>query len=77
MKVRIVTKRTGTANRGFASLKVDAPDYLKEIASLGGKAAHRKKTAHEWTSAEASAAGKKGGLVSAQRRRDRVAAQQQ
>ena len=35
-----------------------------EIASKGGKAAHRKGTAHEWTSSEAKEAGRKGGLAS-------------
>lgn len=32
----------------------------REIASKGGRAAHRKGTAHEWTSEEARAAGRKG-----------------
>ena len=31
------------------------------IASKGGRAAHAKGTAHEWTSDEARAAGRKGG----------------
>jgi general stress protein YciG len=35
--------------------------FTKEIASLGGKAAHAKGTAHEWTPEEASAAGRLGG----------------
>jgi uncharacterized protein len=43
---------------GFASMN---PDRQGEIASLGGKAAHAKETAHRWTSAEARAAGKIGG----------------
>ena len=38
-------------------------DKQRRIASLGGKAAHAKGTAHEWTLEEARAAGKKGGLV--------------
>ncbi len=33
----------------------------KEIASKGGKAAHQKGTAHEFTAEEARAAGRKGG----------------
>ena len=33
----------------------------REIASAGGKAAHRKGTAHVFTAEEASAAGAKGG----------------
>ena len=47
-----------TSNRGFASM-----DNAKqrEIASKGGRAAHVKGTAHEWSSDEARAAGRKGG----------------
>jgi uncharacterized protein len=44
----------------------------KEIASKGGKAAHQKGTAHEWTSEEAREAGRKGGIASHQRRRERM-----
>ncbi len=33
----------------------------REIASKGGRAAHAKGTAHEWTADEARAAGRKGG----------------
>lgn len=36
----------------------------RAIASLGGKAAHVKGTAHEWTSEEARIAGSKGGRAS-------------
>ena len=36
----------------------------KEIASKGGRAAHAKGTAHEWSSGEARDAGRKGGMVS-------------
>jgi hypothetical protein len=36
-------------------------DKQRQIASKGGKAAHAKGTAHEWTSEEARAAGRKGG----------------
>ena len=36
----------------------------REIASKGGRAAHQKGTAHEWTSEEARQAGRKGGQVS-------------
>ncbi len=41
----------------------------REIAAMGGKAAHRKGTAHEWTREEAQAAGRKGGLSSANKRK--------
>lgn len=39
-------------------------DKQREIASKGGKAAHAKGTAHEWTSDEARMAGRKGGQMS-------------
>ena len=44
----------------------------REIASKGGKAAHQKGTAHEWTSEEARDAGRKGGLASHRRRREQM-----
>jgi uncharacterized protein len=44
--------------RGFAAMD---PARVAEIASKGGKAAHAVGTAHKFTSAEAQAAGKKGG----------------
>jgi uncharacterized protein len=47
-----------TSNRGFASMD---EDKQREIASKGGKAAHEKGTAHEFTSEEAREAGQKGG----------------
>jgi len=40
------------------------PEKQREIASKGGRAAHQKGTAHEWTSEEARQAGRKGGQVS-------------
>src|SRR5260370_19543098 len=59
-------------DRGFASM-----DRAKqrEIASNGGKAAHQKGTAHEWTSEEARDAGRKGGIASHQRRREQPGGQ--
>ena len=56
-------------DRGFASM-----DRAKqrEIASKGGKAAHQKGTAHEWTSEEARDAGRKGGIASHRRRREQA-----
>jgi len=36
----------------------------REIASKGGRAAHAKGTAHEWSSDEAREAGRKGGQMS-------------
>jgi uncharacterized protein len=47
--------------RGFASMSADKQ---REIASKGGRAAHDKGTAHEWTADEARNAGRKGGQVS-------------
>jgi len=39
------------------------PARQRDIASKGGKAAHAKGTAHEWTADEARRAGRKGGEV--------------
>lgn len=39
------------------------PSRQRDIASKGGKAAHAKGTAHEWTADEARRAGRKGGEV--------------
>ena len=39
-------------------------DKQRRIASKGGKAAHEKGTAHEWTREEAREAGRKGGIMS-------------
>lgn len=47
-----------TSRRGFASMD---EEKQREIASKGGKAAHEKGTAHEFTSEEAQEAGRKGG----------------
>ena len=52
-------------DRGFASMD---RSKQREIASKGGKAAHQKGTAHEWTSEEAREAGRKGGMASHRRR---------
>jgi uncharacterized protein len=56
----------GKQNRGFASM-----DRVKqrEIASKGGKAAHERGTAHEWSSEEAREAGRKGGSAASHRLR--------
>jgi general stress protein YciG len=50
--------KMATSKRGFASM--DAAKQ-REIASKGGRAAHAKGTAHEFTSDEARVAGRKGG----------------
>jgi len=54
-------------DRGFASMD---RTKQREIASKGGKAAHQKGTAHEWTSEEAREAGRKGGMASHRRRQE-------
>ena len=46
--------------RGFAAMD---RKKVSEIASKGGKAAHAAGTAHQFTSDEARAAGKKGGVA--------------
>jgi general stress protein YciG len=53
-------------DRGFASMD---RNKQRDIASKGGKAAHQKGSAHEWTSAEAREAGRKGGIASHRRSR--------
>src|SRR6185437_4536385 len=50
--------QSGTHNRGFASMD---REKQREIARKGGRAAHQKGTAHEFTTDEARAAGRKGG----------------
>ena len=54
-----------TSSRGFASMD---ERKQREIASQGGKAAHQKGTAHEFTPDEARQAGKKGGEAVSQDR---------
>jgi general stress protein YciG len=48
------------------------PERQKEIASAGGKAAHAKGAAHEFTGDEARAAGRKGGQTVSQNREHMV-----
>lgn len=48
----------GKSMRGFASM---SKEKQREIASKGGKVAHQRGTAHEFTHEEAVIAGKKGG----------------
>ena len=58
-----------TEDRGFASME---RTKQREIASKGGKAAHQKGTAHEWTSEEAREAGRKGGMASHRRKQEQL-----
>ncbi len=62
-------KTRGKSNRGFASMD---PDKQKLIASKGGKTAHKKGTAHKWTSEEARRAGQIGGRARHQKRNQAV-----
>src|SRR6266545_89450 len=50
--------QTSTRNRGFASMD---SERQREIARKGGRAAHEKGKAHEFTPDEARQAGRKGG----------------
>jgi general stress protein YciG len=52
--------------RGFAAMD---PRKVSEIASKGGKAAHRAGTAHEFTPDEAREAGRKGGFATHAKRK--------
>jgi general stress protein YciG len=54
-------------DRGFASME---RSKQRDIASKGGKAAHQKGTAHEWTSDEAREAGRKGGMAGHHRKQE-------
>ncbi len=53
-----MASRSGTSARGFASMD---DEKQREIASKGGKAAHEKGTAHEFSTDEAREAGRRGG----------------
>ena len=52
--------------RGFAAMD---RKLVSEIASKGGKAAHARGTAHQFTTEEAREAGRKGGYASHAKRR--------
>jgi uncharacterized protein len=60
-------------DRGFASMD---RHKQRDIASKGGKAAHQKGSAHEWTSEEAREAGRKGGMASHRRKQEQQQPQQ-
>ena len=66
-------RTTGTVSRktprGFAAMD---PQAQRAIAAKGGRAAHQKGTAHEFTSEEARIAGRKGGEASRGGRRANV-----
>jgi general stress protein YciG len=58
MATKPETQGNRTHNRGFAAMPADKQ---REIASQGGRAAHAKGSAHEFTPEEAREAGRKGG----------------
>ena len=60
----------GIEDRGFASMD---RTKQREIASKGGKAAHVRGTAHEWSSEEAREAGRKGGMANHRKHQHRIA----
>jgi general stress protein YciG len=62
---RSVTAGQPKRRRGFASM---LPERQREIASKGGRIAHEKGAAHEWTVDEARSAGRKGGYARHDRR---------
>lgn len=49
------------SKRGFASMSLER---RLAIAKMGGKAAHKAGTAHQWDSEAATKAGRKGGAAS-------------
>ena len=68
------SRSTGSVSRktprGFAAMD---PQAQRAIAAKGGRAAHQKGTAHEFTSEEARVAGRKGGEASRGGRRSGAA----
>jgi hypothetical protein len=62
-----MTDESAKKPRGFATMsKAD----VARLAARGGKAAHARGVAHEFTSEEASAAGRIGGKVTQERKRE-------
>ena len=55
----------GKLKKGFACMD---PERVREIARLGGQAAHLMGVGHEFTPEEATEAGRKGGKVTSQNR---------
>ena len=53
----MVLQNNNSRARGLAAM---SPERRREIASMGGRTSQARGTAHQWTAAEASAAGKKG-----------------
>lgn len=57
------TRKPARSPQGFAAM---SPEERRAVASRGGKAAHAMGVAHQFTSDEARAAGKKGGTTTSQ-----------
>lgn len=57
-ELRCMAHRGQHAPRGWAAM---TPETRQRIASLGGKAAHARGKAHQWTTEEAREAGRRGG----------------
>ena len=64
--MNIVNTEHPKARRGFAAM---SPQKQREIASKGGRVAHEKGAAHQWTVDEAREAGRKGGTARHSRRK--------
>ena len=56
---------TPKSRRGFAAM---SPERQREIARIGGRAAHEQGVAHQWSKEEAKAAGQKGGRAAGSKR---------
>jgi hypothetical protein len=54
-------------HRGFDTLD---PAEQRALAAKGGRSGHAQKKSHEWTREEAAAAGRKGGIAGARKRRE-------
>jgi general stress protein YciG len=63
------TEEKPRRRRGFAAMD---PKLVSELATRGGKAAHRAGTAHEFSSEEARIAGRKGGMATHAKRRAKL-----
>jgi len=66
----MANSRTGSSNRGFASMD---EDKQRAIASKGGRAAHASGNAHQFSPDEARVAGRKGGEAISQDRQHMAA----